>query len=70
MESRLEEEDRQQYVDRVKMQPEKVQKRSEATVECEMFDAIDLSTDIPWTIIEIEDEKESKDVEQGTEPMA
>ena len=29
------------------MRPEKVQKRSEAIVECEMFDAVDLSSDIP-----------------------
>ena len=67
---RLEEEDRQQYVERMKMRPEKVQKRSEATVECEMFDAIDLSSDIPRTITEMDDDEESNDVEQGTEPMA
>ena len=66
----MEEDDRQQYVERVKMRPEKVQKRSEATVECEMFDAIDLSTNIPWTITEMDDEEESKDVEQRTKPMA
>ena len=35
-----------------------------------MFDAVDLSTDIPWTITKMDDEEESKDVEQGTEPMA
>ena len=35
-----------------------------------MFDAIDLSTDIPWTIIEMDDEEESNDMEQGTESMA
>ena len=52
------------------MRPEKVQKRSEAAVECEMFDAVDLSTDIPWMITEMDNEEESKDVEQGTEPMA
>ena len=68
--SRLEEEDRQQYVERVKMRPEKVQKRSEAAVECEMFDAVDLSIDIPWTITEMDDGEELKDVEQRTEPMA
>ena len=48
--SKLEEEDRQHYIERIKMRPEKVQKRSEATVECEMFGAVDLSTNIPWTI--------------------
>ena len=40
------------------------------TVKCKMFDAVDLSTDILWTIIEMDDEEESKDAEQGTEPMA
>ena len=48
--SRLEEKDRQRYAERVKMRPEKVHRRSEATVECEIFDVVDLSTDIPWTI--------------------
>ena len=40
-----------------------MQKRFEVAVECEMFDAIDLSIDIPWTITEMDDEKELKDVE-------
>ena len=66
----MEEDDRQRYVERVKMRLEKLQKRSEATVECEMFDAVDLSTDILWAITEIDDKEESKDVEQGIEPMA
>ena len=35
-----------------------------------MFDAVDLSIDISWTIIEMDVEEESKDMEQGTEPMA
>ena len=35
-----------------------------------MQDVIDLSSDIPWTIINMDDDKESNDVEQGTEPMA
>ena len=35
-----------------------------------MFDAVDLSTDIPWTITEMDNEEESKDVEQGIKPMA
>ena len=45
--SRLEEEDRQPYVERINMRPEKVEKRSKATVECEMYGVVDLSTDIP-----------------------
>ena len=52
------------------MRPEKVQKRSEAIVECEMFDAVDLSSDIPWTLTKTDDDEESNDVEQGTKPMA
>ena len=67
---RSDEEDRQRYIEWVKMRPEKVQKRFEATVECEMFDAVNLSMDIPWTITEMDDEKESNNVEQGAEPMA
>ena len=38
-------------------------------IECKMFDAVDLSTDIPYTIIKMDNEEELKDVEQGTEPM-
>ena len=68
--SRLEEEDRQRYVKRIKMRLGKVQKRSEAIVECEMFDAVDLSSDIPWTLTKTDDDEESNDVEQGTKPMA
>ena len=68
--SRLEEEDRQRYVERIKMRLEKVLKRSEAIVECEMFDATDLSLDIPWPLTETDDDEESNDVEQGTKPMA
>ena len=52
------------------MPPENVQKRSEAIVECEMFDAVDLSLDIPWTLTKTDDDEESNDVEQGTKPMA
>ena len=52
------------------MRPEKVQKRFEAIVECEMFDAVDLSSDIPWTLTKTDDDEESNDVEQGTKPMA
>ena len=65
--SRLKEEDRQRYAERIKMQSKKIQKRFEAIVECEMFDADDLSTDIPWTITEMDDEEEPNDVEQGAE---
>ena len=35
-----------------------------------MFDAVDLSSDIPWTINEKDNEEESNDVEQEVEPMA
>ena len=35
-----------------------------------MFDAVNLSTYIPWTITEMDNEEESKDVEQGIKPMA
>ena len=34
-----------------------------------MFEAIDLSSDIPWMIIEMNNEEESNDGEQGTKPM-
>ena len=52
------------------MRPEKVQNRSEAIVECEMFDVVDLSSDIPWTLTKTDDDEESNNVEQGTKPMA
>ena len=68
--SRLEKEDRQRYLKRIKMRLEKVQKMSEATIECKMFDAGNLSLDILWMITEMDNDEESKDVEQGTEPMA
>ena len=43
-------------------------KKLEATVECDMFEAVNLSKDIPWTIIEMDDEEESNDVEQEAKP--
>ena len=42
-------------------------KKLEATIECDIFEAIDLSKDIPWTIIKLDDEEESNDVEQEAE---
>ena len=68
--SRLEEEHRQQYVERIKIRPEKMQKRFEVIVECKMFDAVDLSLDIPWMLTKTDNDEESNDVEQGTKPMA
>ena len=38
-------------------------KKLEATIECDIFEAVDLSKNIPWTIIEVDDEEESNDVE-------
>ena len=35
-----------------------------------MFDAVDLSSDIPWTLTKTDDDEESNDLEQGTKPMA
>ena len=52
----------------VRMRGEKVPKKLEAIVECDMFEAIDLSKDIPWTITEVDDEEESNDVEQEAKP--
>ena len=43
-------------------------KKLEAIVECDMFEAIDLNKDIPWTITEVDDEEESNDVEQEAKP--
>ena len=47
------------------MQPEKVQKRSEVIVECEMFDTVDLNLDIPWTLTQTDDDEESKTWSKG-----
>ena len=33
-----------------------------------MFEAVDLSKDIPWMIIEVNNEEESNDVEQEAKP--
>ena len=44
------------------MRLEKVQKRSKGIVECEMFNAVNLSMDIPWMITEMDNEEESNDV--------
>ena len=44
------------------MRAEKVQKRSEVIVECEMFDAVSLSKDIPWMITEMDSEEKSNNV--------
>ena len=43
----MEQEEREQYAEQVRMQGEKVLKKLEATIECDMFEAIDLSKDIP-----------------------
>ena len=47
-----------------------MQKRSEAIVECEMFDIVDLSSDILWRLTKTNNDEESNDMEQGTKPMA
>ena len=65
----MEQEKKEKHVERVKMQGEKVPKKLETTVEYQMFDAVDLSTDIPWTIIEVDNEEESNDLKQEAEPM-
>ena len=65
---RMEQEERKRYVEWVRMRGEKVPKKLEATVECDMFEAVDLSIDIPWTITEMDNEEESNDVEQEAEP--
>ena len=43
-------------------------KKLDATIKCDMFEAVDLSKDIPWTIVEINNEEESNDVEEEAEP--
>ena len=64
----MEQKEREQYAKRIRMQEEKVPKKLEAIVEYDMFEAVDLSKDIPWTITEVDNEKESNDVEQEAEP--
>ena len=65
---RMEQEKREQYVEHVRMQGEKVPKKLETTIEYDMFEAVDLSKDISWTITKVDDEEESNDVEQEAEP--
>ena len=43
-------------------------KKLKVTIECDMFEAVDLSKDIPWTIPKMDNEEESNDVEQEAEP--
>ena len=43
---RMEQKERKQYVERLKMRRKKVLKKLEATIECDMFEAIDVSKDI------------------------
>ena len=43
-------------------------KKLETIVECDMFKAIDLSKNIPWTITKVDDEEESNGMEQEAEP--
>ena len=63
----MEQEERQQYVERVRMRGEKMPKKLEATIECDMFEAVDLSKDIPWMITEVDNEEKSNDMEQEAE---
>ena len=60
----MEQEEREQYAEWVRMRGEKVPKKLEAIVECDMFEAVDLSKDIPWMIIKVNNEEESNDMEQ------
>ena len=46
----MEQEEREQFAKQVWMREEEVLKKLEATIECDMFEAVDLSKDIPWTI--------------------
>ena len=43
-------------------------KKLEATIECDIFEAVDLNKDIPWMIIEVDNDEESNDVEQEVKP--
>ena len=64
----MEQEEREQYAKWIRMRGENVPKKLEAIVECDMFEAVDLSKDIPWMIIEVDNEEESNDMEQEAKP--
>ena len=61
---RVEEEERQRYVDKFKMKADMVEKDSTNCLDRDANDAIDLSADILWKINEVDGEDNSIDVEE------
>ena len=55
--SRVEEEEQQQYAERLRMRADQVQEQMESTIGCKVEDVIDLSVDIVWTQIEMDGEE-------------
>ena len=56
----MEEEEQQQYAERLRMRADRVQEQMESTIlGCKVEDVIDLSADIVWTQIETDSEEES-----------
>ena len=66
----MEEEERQQYAERIAMRKDRVQEEVEVTVQCKMDDVIDFSTDIAWTSIEMDGDAESNDEDEEGKDVA
>lgn len=61
---KVEEEERQPYAKRIKMQADVMENDSTSCVDSEADDAVDLSVDIPWKRNELHGEDDSNDVEE------
>ena len=66
----MEEEERQQYIEQITMWIDQVHKQVKATLESKVDDVIDLSADIAWIQIKMDDEEESNDKEQEVKDVA
>ena len=68
--SRVEEEEQQQYAERLRMRADRVHEQMESTIGCKLEDAIDLSADIVWTQIEMDGEEESNGEDEEVKDVA
>ena len=68
--SRVEEEEQQQYAERLRMRADRVQEQMESTTGCKVEDVIDLRADIVWTQIEMDGEEESNGEDEEVKDVA
>ena len=66
----MEEEEQQQYAERLRMRVNRIQEQMESTIGCKVEDVIDLSADIVWIQIEMDSEEESNGEDEEVKDVA